>query len=199
MFAGQNAVRCVALLLTVPLLLFGPGCSGLQTFSRDQYRELTNVEYPDHSPEEVREAAREVLARSDDRMKFSSSENQLRAVRWWKIITPVAVSGTDQWTLTFQSHNGGTRAHLKVTTLLTYLLGGKEGPRHQTISPDGPAVYELFWSRVSSVLNREGAWLSCERMKHRIERGKTFGHLNLLCGKPYYDYVEEYFSGNTPP
>lgn len=183
--------RFRAVLLIAAAVAAG-GCATTQVpQSRTEWQAIHVREFRDKTPDEVLDAAEEVLRLADHDFTFDYPDGQLIATRRWLIYVVLAASmGTDYWKVTAAPlPDGGTRATVEISQQASSVVpspvfesGGGVGSTVMAMGLPGTPVqhappYRLFWRRVENRLGMWPHWTTCD------DFGEESGNagLHVLC------------------
>ena len=155
------------------------GCSTVPTpQSRAEWNAVHTRTFPGQSEEAVLEAAEKTLRLADKDFRFDYPAGQLVATRNWLVYAGIAAtSGTDYWTISTKATPEGIQATAQITRTMsaitptpTFGSAGVNGMTATSTSTPGQPVqhappYDLFWMRVSYLLNPQGEWPTCDAFK----------------------------------
>jgi hypothetical protein len=139
-------------------------CASPPQLTREQWLAETTRTYPNHTPAQVLDAAREVfvLADGDDFVFGYPDALTMTASRFWMVYAVLSgVSGTDMWRVTVDASG---QAHVSVE-------------RQWPVT--NPHLYRLFWDRLEYALGERDVWASCE--DYRYSSTLAPGGLDALC------------------
>lgn len=164
-----GTVLCVALLLT--------GCASSPTMDRAEFLSATSRTYDGVTEEQFFVAAKKLFMLADPSdVTVSYPGPHVMVINctfslWgW---------GNQKWRLSTSPVSDGITALVYVDENDSNYGKGFFGARY---GYDAPAVYGLFWARMSYLLNRSTTWSTCDEWDKLIDSGQTYGDLDPLCG-----------------
>lgn len=191
------ALSCIALCALA-------GCASVPTpQSRSEWKAIHSRSFQGQSEEAVLEAAEKTLRLADKDFRFDYPEGQLIATRSWLVYAVIAATmGTDYWTISTRKTADGVEATAQVTRSIgaiapTPTIGsaGVNGAAVVSSSTPGQPVqhappYDLFWKRVSYLLEPSGEWPSCSAYKAGKDRAQK-ASIDTLCSVTTNDAAPE--------
>jgi hypothetical protein len=170
------------------------GCAAQpKPLSREEFLAATTRTYEGKSKEQVIAAAERVLKLADgDDFAFAHNERGFDAVREWSAFALIIfMTGRDYWTFHVAEQPEGIKASVQVSVFAEGLTptpttaGGwvaTSSPVAGTGRPvDGPALYELFWTRMDHLLGLRERWMDCKEADALRDAGTTWGNNSPLC------------------
>jgi hypothetical protein len=139
--------------LAVAALVGLAACATPPQLTREQWLTETTRVYPDHTPAEILDAAREVfvLADGEDFGFAYPDDRSMIATRPWSIFVLLsATTGSDVWRFWVSDHG---IARVNVQSQCTSI--------NQCGPVTTPEVYELFWGRMDYLLGKSEIWETC--------------------------------------
>lgn len=146
----MRKIICIVVLAS----LFG-GCATQQPqMSREEWQKIRNRKY-DVSQERVLSAAENVFKMADPSdVRFTYSDNSLKAVRW---AAPFPINIWYHWDIVTKKNDSGTDVTVSITSTSAGL--GVPGGMFPADSSD---AIKLFYSRLDYLLGKSVEWKSCD-------------------------------------
>lgn len=183
-------------LTALAALLFLQGCASgpRKELSREEWIATTSRTYSGVTREQAIAAAERVLRLADgDDFQIVHNQDGFDAVRdWTAFAVIVLVTGKDYWSIRVMEQPGGvkmtvqssvtadTTAPTPTTTKGTWVAtSSPSGAGGRPV--DGPALYELFFSRVDFLVGLSPRWVACDEANARVDNGATWGANRALC------------------
>ncbi|WP_302551822.1 lipoprotein [uncultured Bilophila sp.] len=185
-------MRKLILALVVMIVSLGiTGCSQKKPLTpqeiaaeRERQIQMTTRIYEGKTPEEVLLAADRVFRLADDDYVISHQGNMIQAKRNWFIYAVLAIAtGTDTWIVQTSPVEKGTQViaihsgqSQSMTPSPTVNFNGSMG-MGMTSMPTltnmttSPAIYQLFFSRLDYLLNKNINWLTCKEANKLFQDG----------------------------
>lgn len=179
------------LVMLVLLFCFGSGCAKQPQMSREEWISVTTHEYKGVSVNDSLIATEKLLRLADgDDFKVVHMEKGLYATRPWLVyLVFAAAMGTDYWKVTATEIDGGVKMTMyanvsasAVTPMPT--TGGDLTASSMPMAGSpvmGPALYDLFWSRLDYLLGKGEQWTTCEDIYKKVRDKELWGDVAPLC------------------
>lgn len=178
------------LLLLFSLLGFMAACS-TRKMTREEWLKVSQKRFKSIEKEQLIKSAEKLLALADkEDITFTHYQDGFKASRFWRVYAILAVSmGTDSWQFEVKEENNELVASLYISNL-SGTSGGVPmpvgSPANVTVpvvgnSVQGPALYEMFWSRLDYLTGRTTTWMDCGLAKSKIDKEETWGNIQPLC------------------
>lgn len=161
--------------------------------NRSEWSAIHTRSFPGQSEQAVLDAAEKTLRLADKDFRFDYPAGQLVATRNWLVYAVIAATtGTDYWTITTRPTADGIEATAQITRTVNSIAptptvnsAGVNGAAVVSSGTPGQPVqfaapYELFWARVSYLLQPQGTWPTCNAFKAGKDR-KQKAAIDTLC------------------
>lgn len=155
------------------------GCTGVQSWTREEAEAETTRFYRGTSPAEAIAAAERVLRLADGRdVRFAFASDGFTASRqyiWYAILA--ASQGSYTYQVSAVPEGGGVRLRVNMSVSGAAVLPGVMGGVTTTPATgeiiDYPDPYRLFFSRTDYLLGKRSDWVSCQGAREKLNVAVT--------------------------